>query len=99
MNSSDLTSRQRQHDRTGKRHMSHDEYAQELEHIRTMILQVERLIHDDDPGQATAVTSPDYWRARLNAVAEAGLPAAFEPQVRALLVRLDALRAAPRTRV
>jgi hypothetical protein len=98
MNGSDLTSRQRQHNRTGKGHMSHDEYAQELEHIRTMILQVERLIHDDDPGQATAVTSPDYWLARLNAVVEAGLPAAFEPQVRALLARLDALRAAPRNR-
>jgi hypothetical protein len=99
MSGSDLTSRKRQPSRTGKGHLSHDEYARELAHIRTMILQVERLIHDDDPGLATPVTSPDYWRARLHAVVAAELPATFEPQVRALLARLDALRAAPRPRV
>ncbi len=98
MNSSDRAFRQSQHNKTSKGHMGYDDYARELAHIRTMILQVERLVHDDDSGQATPVTSPDYWRARLNSVVEAELPATFEPQIRALLARLDALRGAPRTR-
>ncbi|OUL75672.1 hypothetical protein [Paraburkholderia hospita] len=71
--------------------------AQELAHIRAMILQLEHLVHDNDTGQMTVVTSPDYWRARLNAVLAAGLPPALEVQGRALLARLNAHRAlAPR---
>ena len=98
MNCADRASMQGRHNRTGKAHMSYDDYARELAHIRTMIGQVERLIHENDSGPATAVASPDYWRARLNAVLEAELPPTLEPQVRALLARLDTLCAAARPR-
>ncbi|MPW22794.1 hypothetical protein GCT13_39850 [Paraburkholderia sp. CNPSo 3157] len=67
--------------------------VQELAHIRAMILHLEHVIHDNDTGQSTPVTSPDYWRARLEMVQAMGLPPALEPQARALSARLDALRA------
>ncbi|MBU7443526.1 hypothetical protein [Paraburkholderia fungorum] len=67
--------------------------AQELSHIRAMIGQLEHLVPRHDIGQATPVTSPDYWRARIDAVRADGsaLPAGLEQQVRGLLARLDAL--------
>jgi len=73
---------------------SYDHVAKELAHIRAMILQLERLLQGHVIGQATLVTSPDYWRARINAVrAESQLPATLEQQVRALLAQIDALTA------
>ncbi len=98
MNGADRSCTQDQRDRMSKGHMSYDDYAQELAHLRAMILQVERLIHDHDAGQGTPVTSSDYWRARVNALREADLPRPLELQARALLARLDALRAASRPR-
>jgi hypothetical protein len=78
--------------------MRYDDYTQELTHIRAMILQLEHLIRNNDSGLPMPVTSPDYWRARLSAVLEAGLPPALKPQVQALLARLDALLAASHRR-
>jgi hypothetical protein len=72
---------------------SYDHVAQELAHIRAMIQQLEHLLQEHDIGQTTLVASPDYWRARINAVrADSQLPATLEQQVRALLARIDALR-------
>jgi hypothetical protein len=68
-----------------------DHAAQELAHIRDMILQLERLLHGPDTGPATPVMLPDYWRARIAAIQESQLPAALEQEVRTLLARLDAL--------
>ncbi|MPW22914.1 hypothetical protein GCT13_40550 [Paraburkholderia sp. CNPSo 3157] len=75
-----------------------DQAARDLVHIRTMILRLEHLVHDNDTGEASPVTSPDYWRARINALLAAKLPPVLEMQARALLVRLDALGAASRSR-
>jgi hypothetical protein len=72
---------------------AYDDVAQDLAHIRTMILALEHLGHDDDVGRPTPVTSPDYWRARINAIYAADLPPSFRQQASALLERLDALRA------
>ncbi|MBP0593809.1 hypothetical protein J8I87_29820 [Paraburkholderia sp. LEh10] len=70
--------------------------AQELAHIGRMISQLERMAPKDLCGPTTSVISPTYWRARIEELAT-GLPPVFEPQVRALLVRLDALSESRRT--
>ncbi|BFG80007.1 hypothetical protein PTKU46_80410 [Paraburkholderia terrae] len=67
--------------------------AQELAHIRVMIAQLEHLVREDDTRWTNLVTTPDYWRARINAILATGLPPALEPQVRALMARLDTIRA------
>jgi hypothetical protein len=72
--------------------MHPDDHAQELAHIRDMILRIERLLQGYDTGQATPVMLPDYWRARITTIrAESQLPAVLEQEVRTLLARLDAL--------
>ncbi|TCG05061.1 hypothetical protein BZM27_36620 [Paraburkholderia steynii] len=71
-----------------------DQAAQDLVHIRAMILRLEHLPHEKDTGAASSVTSPDYWRARIEALSTVGLPPALEVQARALLARLDAISAA-----
>lgn len=76
-----------------------DTAAQELAHIRAMILQLERLLEGHDMGQATLVMAPDYWRARINALRkESQLPTGLEKDARAMLLRLHSLtmpRSAP----
>ncbi|EIM93849.1 hypothetical protein WQE_47469 [Paraburkholderia hospita] len=67
--------------------------AQELAHIRVMIAQLELLVREDDIRWTNQVSSPDYWRARINAILATDLPPALEPQVRTLLARLDTIRA------
>lgn len=70
-----------------------DHVAQELAHIRAMILQLEHLLSADDSANSLPVLSPDYWRARINGVrGTPGLPASLVDETRALLSRLDALR-------
>ncbi|MFX1767380.1 hypothetical protein PWP93_33320 [Paraburkholderia sp. A1RI-2L] len=72
---------------------SHDETMLELVHIRTMVLRLEQLIQHENIGRhTTAVTSPDYWRGRVNAIA-CDAPQ-LQPQTGALLERLDAIDAA-----
>ncbi|MEM5425905.1 hypothetical protein [Paraburkholderia ferrariae] len=67
--------------------------AQELAHIRAMILQLEHLLMENDGAKSTPVMSPDYWRARINGVrGTSGLPATLEDEAHALLDCLDALR-------
>jgi hypothetical protein len=47
---------------------------------------------DHKVGRATTVKTPNYWRARINAVqAAADLPPTLTEQALALLARLDAL--------
>ncbi|WP_233859960.1 hypothetical protein [Paraburkholderia sp. HD33-4] len=66
-----------------------DQTAQELAHIHAMILQLEHLVHEGDISQASAVTSPVYWRARITTVlAAADLPPAIKPQIGDLFARL-----------
>lgn len=73
-----------------------DTAAQELAHIRGMIVQLERLLEGHDMGQATFVMAPEYWRARINALLkELQLPAALEKDARAMLLRLHALSMPP----
>ncbi|WP_168788080.1 hypothetical protein [Paraburkholderia aromaticivorans] len=67
--------------------------AQELAHIRVMITQLEHLVREDNTRWTNQVSSPDYCRARINAILATGLPPELEPQVRALLARLDTIRA------
>ena len=70
-----------------------NEPAQEFAHIRAMVLLLEQLVQQESSGlRATAVTSPEYWRARLKAAAN--LPTELQPQVPILLARLDAMDAA-----
>jgi hypothetical protein len=63
-----------------------------------MILRLEHLLHDNDTAEASPVTSPDYWRARINVLQAARLPPTLEAQARALLARLDTLSAASHRR-
>lgn len=60
--------------------------AQELAHIRVMITQHEHLVREDDARWTSLVTTPDYWRARINEILATGLPPALEPQLRAVEV-------------
>ncbi|MEX3968745.1 hypothetical protein AB4Y42_42665 [Paraburkholderia sp. EG286B] len=70
-----------------------DHLAQELAHIRAMILQLEHLLSEDGSANSVPVMSPDYWRARINGVRGAsGLPATLLDEAHVLLDRLDALR-------
>lgn len=71
---------------------TYDQAAHEMEHIRAMIAQLEHLIPDSSARQVSPVTSPDYWRARIEALLAADLPPALGPQAHALLARLDAIR-------
>jgi hypothetical protein len=81
-----------------RNHMIYDDHvARELAHIRAMILQLGQLISDNNTARPKAVMSPDYWRARLNAVLAGGIPNFLRPQVLVLLDRLDALSAASRS--
>ncbi|WP_155836968.1 hypothetical protein [Paraburkholderia mimosarum] len=69
-----------------------DHAAQEIAHIRAMLQQLEQLYREHVPGHATLVTSPDYWRTRINSIRGiSGLPAPLEKEVSALLNRVDAL--------
>ncbi|SEI26216.1 DUF3564 family protein [Paraburkholderia hospita] len=52
--------------------------AQELAHIRVMIAQLELLVREDDIRWTNQVNSPDYWRARINAILATD-PPALEP--------------------
>ncbi|RQS61594.1 hypothetical protein DID96_32845 [Burkholderia sp. Bp8963] len=66
--------------------------AQELAHIEAMILQLEQLVQSGNlDWRGTIVTLPDYWRARIKAVAN--VPRDLEPQVDMLLARVDAIDA------
>ncbi|NLP60281.1 hypothetical protein [Paraburkholderia sacchari] len=72
---------------------AHDEAMLELVHIRTMVLRLEHIIEHENIGHhTTAVMSPDYWRARVKAIA-CGAPL-LQPQAGTLLARLDAIDAA-----
>jgi hypothetical protein len=74
--------------------MNHaDQAARDLAHIRTMILRLEQLLHDNGTGEPSPVTSPDYWGADQCAPG-GNLSPALEAQARALLARLDLLIAA-----
>ena len=71
----------------------HNDAAQEFAHIGAMVSQLEQIVQNEHIGrQATVVTLPDYWRARIKAIANP--PPELQPQVRALLARLDAIEAA-----
>jgi hypothetical protein len=79
--------------------MNHaDQAVRDLVHIRSMILRLERLLHDDDTGEASPVTSPDYWRSRITVLLATNLPPALEAKARVLLARLDTLSAASHSR-
>ena len=76
---------------------AHDEAMLELVHIRAMVLRLEHLVEHENIGHhTTAVTSPDYWRGRVKAIA-CGAPQ-LQPQAGTLLARLDAIDAALSTR-
>ncbi|CAE6825662.1 hypothetical protein [Paraburkholderia domus] len=72
---------------------TYDHAAQELQHIRAMIALLDHVLQDNRNRQMTRVTSPDYWRTRIEALLAERLSPALEQQVRALLERLDALGA------
>ncbi|MGF6597948.1 hypothetical protein P3T23_002665 [Paraburkholderia sp. GAS448] len=77
----------------------HDHAMQELSHIETMIVQLERLIRCHDINPSATVTTPAYWRARIDTVlATPGLPRALGRRASMLLTRLDGLPAASRKR-
>jgi hypothetical protein len=80
--------------------MSHDLEAQELSHIKAMIRELERLAQGNPVVPASAVTTPAYWRTRINAVlATPHLPRSIAEQASELLSRLDSLPAASGTTV
>ncbi|WP_233834656.1 hypothetical protein [Paraburkholderia sp. ZP32-5] len=73
---------------------NHDDVANELAHISAMIQRLEQLVrhdHDHIDLQATVVTLPAYWRARIEANLD--VPPELEPQAQVLLHRLDAIDA------
>jgi hypothetical protein len=77
----------------------HDRAMQELSHIESMIVQLERLIRCQDVAPSATVTTPAYWRARIDTVlATPGLPRALGRRASVLLTRLDGLPAASRIR-
>lgn len=64
----------------------------ELEHIATMISQLEALYSSSAAKVTTAVMRPPYWRNRVNAVLGTGnLPPSMSAQASALLLRLEKL--------
>jgi len=68
----------------------HDHVQQELDHIKAMISQLERLGVNDGSAQTSAVTQADYWRTRIRKVlALPDLPHDVVEQGSALVARLD----------
>jgi hypothetical protein len=75
--------------------MIHDEEQHELLHIRTMVLEMERLVHNgDDLSPKTSVVHAQYWRNRINALlAMPMLARATADQASALLQTLNCIAA------
>ncbi|WP_232291221.1 hypothetical protein [Burkholderia ubonensis] len=82
---------------TVKRMNYHNPAAQELVHIDAMVARLEQLVQGERlDWKGTIVTQPDYWRARINGIAD--LPPGLQQQVDMLLARLDAIEAVNRHR-
>jgi hypothetical protein len=73
--------------------MIHDREQHELFHIRTMVLELERLVQNgDDLSPKTSVVHPGYWRNRINALlATPMLSRATADQASALLQKLNCI--------
>ncbi|MFM0334841.1 hypothetical protein [Paraburkholderia strydomiana] len=73
--------------------MIHDQQRHELFHIRTMVLELERLVQNgDDLSPKTPVLHPGYWRSRINALlATPMLSRATADQASALLQKLNCI--------
>ncbi len=76
---------------------SRDFVVQELAHIDAMVLQLERL-NEAGPStrKATVVLLPDYWRTRIDAIAD--IPPSLQPLVCGLRARLNAIDMAAASR-
>ena len=73
---------------------AHDREELEWSHIASMICALERLIQNNELTPTSAVTTPDYWRARIKtALAAPDLPRSMAQQAAALLTRLESLSA------
>lgn len=70
---------------------TYDHAEQELEHIRAMIAFLDHVLQDNRNRQVMPVTSPDYWRARVEALLAERLSPTLERQAHALLERPGAL--------
>lgn len=76
--------------------MAHDYEQQELFHIRTMVRELERLLHNgDDIILDAPVMQPEYWRSRINALlARPAISRSIATDASVLLMKLDGIAAA-----
>lgn len=79
--------------------MTNDHQQQELLHIQTMVMELERLARRGSiVRRGTSVTQPEYWRNRIHTLlATPGISGSTAARASALLAKLDRIAEAGRT--